>query len=326
MRPLAILITGGCGFIGSNLAARLARDGHRVTVSDRFGTGAKWRNLAGVEVADVVLPDRLDEHLAHAPADVVLHMGAVSSTTESDVDLILRTNLEWSQRLLERCARDGTRFVYASSAATYGDGALGFDDDGSSAALARLRPLNPYGWSKHLFDQAVARRRREGRPLPRQCVGLKFFNVFGPNEAHKGDMRSVAAKIFDQIRRGEPVTLFRSHRPDCPDGGQRRDFVCVDDVVEVVAWLVERPDVSGLFNVGTGEARSFADLAGAVFAALNRAPRIAYIDMPEPLRAQYQSFTEAPMARLRQAGYARPFTPLEDGVARYVDRLRRGPA
>ena len=217
-------------------------------------------------------------------------------------------------------ATNGARLIYASSAATYGDGAAGFDDDGSVAALARLRPLNPYGRSKHLFDRAVAHRVSDRAPRPPQWAGLKFFNVYGPGEGHKGPMRSVVVQVYEQAVAGGPVRLFRSHRPEVPDGGQKRDFIYVADCAQVVLWLLDNPTVSGLFNLGTGAARSFEDLARAVFAALDEKPAITYIDTPPAIRARYQYFTQANMERLRDAGYAAPFTSLEDGVAEYVRR------
>ncbi len=210
------------------------------------------------------------------------------------------------------------RFIYASSAATYGDGGAGFDDDGSVAALARLRPLNAYGWSKHLFDRRVARIVEAGGPRPPQWAGLKFFNVYGPNEYHKGGMRSVAVQIFDNAAAGKPAVLFKSHHPDYEDGGQLRDFVWVGDCTEVMLWLFDNADVNGLFNLGSGRARSFADLAAAVFRALDKEPRIRYVDTPAEIRDRYQYFTEANTARLRGAGYHRRFTALEDGIGRYV--------
>ncbi len=323
-----ILVTGGAGFIGSNLVAALeARGGGDIVVVDRLGTDEKWRNLARRELAAIVQPADLADWLAAngAAVTMVFHLGAISSTTETDADLIVATNFTLSLFLWDWCAAHGVRFVYASSAATYGGGEAGFDDDGSPAALARLRPLNAYGWSKLLFDRRVARLTAEGRLAPPQWAGLKFFNVYGPNEAHKGSMRSVVAQILPRVAAGEAATLFRSHRPDYPDGGQLRDFVHVDDCVAVMLWLLDRPDVSGLFNLGTGRARSFADLATAVFRAAGREPRLEYVDTPEAIRARYQYFTEARMDRLRTAGYPGQFTPLEEGVRRYVQDFLLAP-
>ena len=316
-----ILITGGAGFIGSNLAAALAERGERdVAICDRLGHDGKWRGIAKRELAALVPPEALfaflDEHTREI--GTVFHMGAVSSTTETDADLIAHTNFTLSQRLWEWCGETETRFIYASSAATYGDGSAGFDDDGSAAALARLKPLNAYGWSKHLFDRRVARLLEHNTARPPQWAGLKFFNVYGPNEYHKGAMKSVVAQIYPRAARDEPARLFRSHRPDVPDGGQKRDFVYVRDCVDMMLWLYDHPAVSGLFNIGSGAARSFADLAAAVFRALGKEPRIDFVDTPVEIRDKYQYFTEARMERLRAAGYTRPPTTLEDGVRDYV--------
>jgi ADP-L-glycero-D-manno-heptose 6-epimerase len=315
------LVTGGGGFIGSNIVAALAARGEEVAVCDRFGTDGKWRNIAKHAIACVIEPGELHAWLARAPAlKGLIHMGAVSATTETDADLAIRTNLTLSLSLWEWCAAAGVPFLYASSAATYGAGEAGFDDDGSPEALARLRPLNLYGWSKHVFDRRVADLLRRGRPRPPQWAGLKFFNVYGPNEYHKGGMISVVKRKFDEIAAGGPARLFRSRRPEIADGEQKRDFIWVGDCVSVVLWLIDTPSVSGLFNLGTGRARSYLDLARAVFAAVGREPEIAFIDMPENLAGQYQYFTEARMERLRKAGYALPFTSLEQGVETYVRR------
>jgi ADP-L-glycero-D-manno-heptose 6-epimerase len=322
-----ILVTGGAGFIGSNIAAALVESGVPVALCDRFRDGSKWRNVAKLELRDVVAPDLLATWLdAHADqVEAVVHMGAISSTTESDVDLIMEVNFRLSQLLWRWCAAHGKRLVYASSAATYGAGEHGFDDDGSLEALSKLRPLNAYGWSKHLFDRWVARELAEGRPRPPQWVGLKFFNVYGPNEYHKGGMQSVVAQKYPLASAGETLTLFRSHRSDVPDGGQKRDFVYVRDCVDVVLWLLSHPDVNGLFNLGTGQARSFDDLARAVFSALGRPAQVTYIDMPSVIRPNYQYFTEASMQRLKDAGYSKPFTSLADGVRDYVGRYLSQP-
>lgn len=315
---LSVLVTGGAGFIGSNIVHDLAVAGHAVTVCDKFEKSARWRNLAAADLSGLVLPENLPALLQRQEFDLVVHMGAISSTTETDVDLIIRTNIDLSLMLWDYCVARGARFIYASSAATYGDGENGFDADWSLPELSKLRPLNAYGWSKHLFDCMIVRRRDAGAPTPPQWAGLKFFNVFGPNEYHKDDMRSVALKVFEQIRAGEPVRLFKSHREGFEDGGQLRDFIYVRDCVAVVNWLIATPDVHGILNVGTGRARSFRDLAAGVFTALGMEPRIEYIDMPQHLRAQYQYFTEAETGRLRQAGYQAAFTPLEDAVRDYV--------
>ncbi len=323
-----ILVTGGAGFIGSNLVAALDERGHRVSVCDRFGAGDKWRNLAQRDLDEVVAPEGLVEYLGRRSGaiEAVVHMGAISSTTESDVDLIVDTNVRLSQALWRWCAREGVPLIYASSAATYGDGSQGFDDDGRPEALATLRPLNAYGWSKHLFDRWVAREIAEGAPTPPRWVGLKFFNVYGANEHHKGSMRSVVTKAFPGAVRGEPVTLFRSHHPDYPDGGQMRDFVYVDDCVAVMQWLLDQwmlddADTSGLFNLGTGRAQTWLELMAALYDAVGRPLDVEWIDTPPELRERYQYFTEARMDRLRALGYSRPFRSVEEAVPDYVTRF-----
>ena len=316
-----ILVTGGAGFIGSNIVAALNAAGRDdVAVCDVLGAGDKWRNLAKASVSDIVAPEALPEFLDRnaKTIEAIVHMGAISSTTETNVELIVETNYRLSKRLWRFSAEQGSRFLYASSAATYGDGAQGFDDDLSLPALKKLKPLNPYGWSKHLFDRFVAREIAKGAAAPRQWAGLKFFNVYGPNEYHKGKMKSVVAQIYPKASMGETVTLFRSHNPQYPDGGQMRDFIYVRDCTDVVLWLLDRPNVSGLFNLGAGKARNFLDLAKSVFAALNRQPKIAYVDTPPEIREKYQYFTQAKMERLRGAGYGKAFTSLEDGVFDYV--------
>jgi ADP-L-glycero-D-manno-heptose 6-epimerase len=315
-----ILLTGGAGFIGSNLAAALEARGLDVAVCDRLGVDDKWRNLAKRTLACFVEPAELRHFLDRrgTTIDAIIHLGAVSATTERDADLIVRTNFTLTQLLWDWSAAHNARFIYASSAAVYGDGSQGFDDDASASALARLRPLNPYGWSKLLFDRYVARVAATGGARPPQWVGLRFFNVYGPNEYHKGAMRSVAKQVHEHAAVGSHATLFRSHDPRYPDGGQLRDFIWVGDCVDAIMWLYDHPEVSGLFNLGTGKARSFLDLANAVFRTLGRAPDIRYIDTPDEIRERYQYFTQAEMTRLRRAGYAQSFTELEDGIARYV--------
>jgi len=323
-----LLVTGGAGFIGSNVVASLNEAGRAdIAVNDVLGSGGKWRNLAGRQLAEFVPPADLLRWLDGRKLDAVVHLGAISSTTATDADLVIETNFRLSLRLFEWFGATRTPFIYASSAATYGDGAAGFSDDWSLAALKRLKPLNLYGWSKHLFDLAVVERVARKDKLPPQWAGLKFFNVFGPNESHKGEMMSLVAKRFDEAKAGERIQLFKSHRAGVADGEQKRDFIYVDDAVAVVRWLLETPSVSGIFNVGTGVARSFRDLMLAMFAALGREPAIDYIDMPVSIRDSYQYFTQAEIGNLRRAGFNADFATLEEGVKRYVtcylDRVDR---
>jgi ADP-L-glycero-D-manno-heptose 6-epimerase len=314
-----LLVTGGAGFIGSNVVAALNDAGRTdVAVCDLLGQEGKWRNLAKRQLAGFVSPADLENWLTGRQLDAVIHLGAISETTATDGDQVIKTNFNLSLRLLDWCTSTATPLIYASSAATYGDGAQGFGDEQSLAALKRLRPMNLYGWSKHLFDMAVVARFERGEKLPPQWAGLKFFNVFGPNEYHKGAMASVLARRFGDIREERPVQLFKSHRSGIADGDQRRDFIYVDDAVRVVMWLLATPSVSGIFNVGTGKARSFKDLMLSAYGALGLAPNIRYIDMPEQIRGSYQYFTQSEVDRLRAAGYNGGFTALEDAVGRYV--------
>jgi len=314
-----LLVTGGAGFIGSNVLASLNEAGCTdIAVNDILGSDGKWRNLAGRQLAEFVPPADLLRWLNGRKLDAVVHLGAISSTTASDADLVIETNFRLSLRLFEWCASTRTPFIYASSAATYGDGQAGFSDDWSPGALKRLKPMNLYGWSKHIFDLAIVERVARKDKLPPQWAGLKFFNVFGPNEYHKGEMMSLVAKRFDEAKAGEPIRLFKSYRAGIADGEQKRDFIYVDDAVAVVRWLIETPAVSGIFNVGTGQARSFRELMTAMFAALGREPTIEYIDMPVSIRDNYQYFTQAEIGNLRHAGFNADFTTLEEGVKRYV--------
>jgi ADP-L-glycero-D-manno-heptose 6-epimerase len=318
-----ILVTGGAGFIGSNLQAALVRRGLETVVVDRLRENGKWRNLAAHPPARVVPPEELEDFLAtYPPVEMVFHLGAISSTTAVDGDLVWAANVELPTRLWRWCATRGVRLVYASSAATYGDGSRGFEDGLES--LDRLRPLNLYGFSKHAFDLQVARMLRTDRARPPQYAGLKFFNVYGPNEYHKGHMVSVVKVKHDEIRAGHAPRLFRSDRPEVADGAQKRDFIWVGDIVDVLLWLYDTPAANGLFNLGTGQARSYLDLAHAVCNAAGVPAQVEFIDMPAALRGQYQSFTEAPMDRLRAAGYAKPFTSLEEGIGTYVRQYLAG--
>ncbi|HET6182764.1 MAG TPA: ADP-glyceromanno-heptose 6-epimerase [Acetobacteraceae bacterium] len=312
-----IMVTGGAGFIGSVLHAALVQRGVETVVVDWLGDRGKWRNLAKHPPARLIRPDALDGFLAsHPPLEAIVHMGAVSETTATDGDHVWATNVELPLRLWRWCAGRGVRLIYASSAATYGDGGQGFADglDG----LERLRPMNLYGWSKHAFDLRVARMVATGEARPPQWAGLKFFNVYGPNEYHKGPMISVVKVKFDELAAGHAPRLFRSDRLEVADGEQARDFVWVGDVVAVILWLLDTPQVCGLFNVGTGRARTYLDLAHALCDAMDRPRAVEFIDMPEKLRGAYQSFTEARTDGLRDAGFPCQFTPLEEGIRRYV--------
>lgn len=317
-----IIVTGGTGFIGSNLVAALEEKGCRdIVICDTLGEGDKWRNIAKREIRDIVNPERLFDYLdTHIDAiEMVFHMGAISSTTEQDVDSITQTNIVLSRRLWKWCGKNQKRLVYASSGSTYGDGNQGFKDVETTEGLAHLHPLNAYGWSKHVFDRRVARVLEDGQePVPPQWAGLKFFNVYGPNEYHKGEQMSVICKLHPQVTAGAAAKLFKSYKPEYEDGEQLRDFVYVQDCVDVMIWLYENKKVSGLFNVGTGKARSFKDLALATFKAAGIEPKINYIEMPENLREKYQYFTESDMTKLRAAGYDKPFMELEDGVKDFV--------
>lgn len=310
-----IVVTGGAGFIGSNIVRALNESGREdILVVDHLGLSDKWKNLRGLRFADYLERDEfrrrvLEDRLGHIAG--VVHMGACSATTERDASYLADNNYRFSIELCEWCVAHHARLVYASSAATYGDGAAGYADD--PAHLSDLRPMNMYGFSKHLFDLWARRRNLLGL-----IAGLKFFNVYGPGEAHKGDMRSMVHKAWGQIQATGRVRLFKSARPDFGDGEQRRDFVYVRDAAAVVLHLLTHNEINGLFNCGQGKARTWNDLAAAVFAAMGRKPDIEYIDMPDVLRDRYQYHTEADITRLRQAGYAAPMTSLEDGVADYV--------
>jgi ADP-L-glycero-D-manno-heptose 6-epimerase len=315
-----LLVTGGAGFIGSNVVANLNEAGRSdIAVNDMLGSDGKWRNLANRGIADFVPPAELMAWLDGRKLDAVIHLGAISSTTATDGDALMEHNFRLSLRLLDWCTATRTPFIYASSAATYGNGEQGYSDDWSNGALTRLKPMNLYGWSKHMFDLAVVERVRRKDKLPPQWAGLKFFNVFGTNEYHKGEMMSLVAKRFDDAKARKPIQLFKSHRPGIADGEQKRDFIYVDDALAVVRWLIATPAVSGIFNVGTGAAKSFRDLMMAMFAALGGQGTIEYIDMPVSIRDSYQYFTQAETENLRRAGYNVDFTPLEAAVKRYVN-------
>lgn len=315
-----VLVTGAGGFIGSNVVANLASNGTQVVACDRFSYDGSWRYLAPYLVHDILTPPELSPWLARHTNSIaaIVHMGAISATTETDMGRVIADNIRSTLDLWAFAATYDVPFIYASSAATYGDGSAGFVDDDSPEALARLRPLNLYGWSKHFVDRRIVDDVKNGRATPQKWAGLKFFNVFGPNEGHKGAMRSVVHQMYPTAARGEKVRLFKSHRSDIPDGHQTRDFVYVKDCCRVVQNILAAPQVAGIYNVGTGKARTFEDLARAVYLAVGHEPTIEYIDMPMPLRDRYQYFTEADASKLAASGLAPTFASLESSVADYV--------
>ncbi|MGE5452514.1 MAG: ADP-glyceromanno-heptose 6-epimerase [Acidobacteriota bacterium] len=314
-----IIVTGATGFIGSNIVADLNSRGRTdLLLVDDLGTEGKWKNIAKRRFLDIVDYRQLDSLLPTlGRADAVFHMGANSSTTSTDGDEILQVNLHASMAWWRWCTLTKTPLIYASSAATYGDGTQGFNDDQSLKALDQLAPLNLYGWSKHQFDKWAVERAIEGN-CPPQWAGMKFFNVYGPNEYHKGDMKSLVAKNTDLIAKGETIRLFKSHKMGYADGAQLRDFVYVKDCTAMMLWLMGNPSQSGLFNVGTGQARSFIDLIKAIGTGLGVDTKISFVDMPESIRPNYQYFTEANMNKFARAGYAAAPYSLEMGVADYV--------
>jgi len=311
-----IIVTGGAGFIGSAFVWKLNQEGiEDIVIVDQLGSDDKWKNLVNLRFADYIHKDEFmnlvlaDEVPFEASA--VIHMGACSSTTERDADYLWENNYLYSRELAEWALRHDARFIYASSAATYGDGSLSFSDDHEK--INQLKPINMYGYSKQIFDLWVLKNKLEDK-----MVGIKFFNVFGPNEYHKGDMTSVIYKAFNQIRETGKMRLFKSYRKEYPDGGQMRDFIYVKDCLNVMWWFLKNPEVKGIYNLGTGKARTWKDLIKAVFASLERKANIQYIEMPVALRNQYQYFTEAQMNKLKSAGCPVTFAPLEETVRDYV--------
>lgn len=310
-----VVVTGAAGFIGSYLVSYLNRSGFRnLILVDDFSRPDKAPNLKGKDFSRQIHRDAFPEWWQQHPEAVAycFHLGARTDTTEMDYEVHRRLNLEYSKTIWQLCARTGTPLVYASSAATYGSGMQGYVDD--SSKLDRLEPLNPYGLSKHQFDQ-WALQQTEAPPF---WAGLKFFNVYGPNEYHKGRMASVIFHAFNQIQKDGQVKLFRSHHPDYTDGGQMRDFVFVGDIAAMCFWLMDNQPASGIYNAGSGQARTFLDLVRAIFKSLQLPENITFIDTPADIRDKYQYFTEADMRKLRMAGFTQPFTSLEDGVAKYV--------
>ena len=314
------VVTGGAGFIGSNVVERLGRDDRLAVVIDDLAAPGRWDNVRHGNIHDLVnwtdtfgWLDRNADRIAD-----VIHLGAISSTTETDLDLLMRKNVHFSHAIWDWCATHRKPLVYASSAATYGDGSQGFSDAMTLDALAKLNPLNPYGWSKHTVDLHVLRSVAAGAKHPPAWYGVKFFNVYGPREHHKGDMRSVALKLYEKVKAGGQIELFKSYRPDFANGMQLRDFMYVEDSVDVVLWLLARRPPNGIYNIGTGRAEAFLEIAKAVIAGTGAADNVRFIDMPEAIRDRYQYFTQADMGKLRAAGYNGRFRTVAEGVADYL--------
>jgi len=309
-----IVVTGGAGFIGSSIIWRLNVLGQQdIIIVDALGTDEKWKNLVGLNFLDFIHKDDFLSYLDSSKVriETIIHMGANSSTTEKDADSLLRNNFEYTKKLAEYCLKNNSRFIYASSGATYGDGSLGFDDNESS--LTKLRPLNMYGYSKQMFDLWAWH-----KGVLNQIVGLKYFNVYGPNEYHKGDMRSVVHKAFDQIAKTGKVKLFKSANPKYKDGEQLRDFIYIKDAVDMTLFFLDNKNKNGIYNIGTGKARTWNDLVTTLFNAVNKPFNIEYIDLPAHLLDKYQYFTEAKIDKLISAGYSIPITSLEGGITDYI--------
>lgn len=325
IKDKAIIVTGGLGFIGSNLIAALEKKGYgNIVVVDYFGCDEKWKNVAKRNnILTYINPDNLFQEIENFkhPILSVIHLGAISSTTEKNVDLVIRTNYDLSFKLYCWCSTHKISFIYASSASVYGN-AISFHDSQSLRGIENLRPLNAYGWSKKIFDSKVARNNGFCNGV-NQVVGLRFFNVYGPNEYHKGNQSSVILHFYNQLMADKDIKLFKSIDPAISDGEQMRDFVYVDDCTSVIIWMLEHPEVSGLFNVGTGVARSYNDVAKNVMAMLNRQYKIDYIEMPYNLITQYQNFTQAEIDKLRKVGYNEAFRPIENGIKTYINILKQ---
>ncbi len=318
MKTCKIVVTGGAGFIGSNVVEALNQRGeNKIIIVDHLKEGIKWKNLIGLKFLDYLDKDDFLNFIEKGhfkEISAIIHLGACSDTTVKDLHYLYLNNYKYSQKLTLFALENDITFIYASSAATYGNGALGFSDDENF--IPKLKPLNPYGFSKQLFDLWLYY-----NGLLNKVVGLKYFNVFGEREFHKGEMRSVVLKAYEQIKKEGKVRLFKSYHPDYKDGEQLRDFIYVKDAVEVTLFFLENPQIKGIFNVGTGKARSFKDLVLAVFSALNLPPNIEYIDMPESLKKQYQYFTQADITKLRKVGYNKSMWELEEAVKNYVNWL-----
>ncbi|MCX8034405.1 MAG: ADP-glyceromanno-heptose 6-epimerase [Thermodesulfovibrio sp.] len=310
------IVTGGAGFIGANVVKRLNELGEEnILIVDNLNTSEKWKNLVDLSFEDYIHKNKFIENLKkdnfNNSVTAIIHLGARSSTTERDVDFLMENNYEYTKILALWSIKNNVRFIYASSAATYGDGSLGFSDN--HAIIPQLRPLNAYGYSKQIFDYWALK-----KGILNKIVGLKYFNVFGPREWHKGDMRSMVLKAYEQIKKDGKIRLFKSYNPEYKDGEQLRDFIYVNDAVDMTMFFLENPDKNGIFNIGTGNPRSWNDLAKSVFSALGLKPDIEYIDMPEELKGKYQYYTKAEMEKIKSAGYNLKPTPLEEAIKDYV--------
>lgn len=318
---MKVLLTGGAGFIGSAMLWRLNNAGvSDIIVVDYLGASSKWKNLVEKRFEDYFEKDKFLDYLEsgklNRKIDIVIHLGACTSTTEQNATYMMENNYVYSRRIAEWALKNRKRFLYASSAATYGAGEIGYSD--RDDVTPKLRPLNIYGYSKHLFDLWAIKNN-----LQEEFVGFKFFNVYGPNEGHKDDMCSMINKGYQQIKRTGKIRLFKSHKPAYKDGEQKRDFIYVKDAIELVQYFVEHPDKRGIFNIGTGQAKTWNDLANALFLALDMKPKIEYFDMPEVLRGKYQYFTEADLAKLKEKGISHKFFDLNKAVKDYVDYLEK---
>jgi len=311
-----IIVTGGAGFIGANVVKRLNELGEdKIFIVDNLSISEKWKNLVDLSFEDYIHKDRFIDELKKdkfkLSVKAIIHLGARSSTTEKDMDFLMENNYEYTKELAKWSIKSNVRFIYASSAATYGDGSIGFSDN--HYLIPKLRPLNAYGYSKQIFDLWALK-----KGFLDKIVGLKYFNVFGPRENHKGDMRSMVLKAYEQIKRDGKIRLFKSYNPKYKDGEQLRDFIYIKDAVEITLFFLEHPKLNGIFNVGTGIPRSWNDLAKAVFSALGTNPKIEYVDMPYEIRDKYQYFTKAEMDKIRKSGYTKPTLSLEEAVKDYI--------